>query len=151
MELLIIFMAKYLIVILVVLAGTFFATQSAPQKKRLFILGLVSFPLTYLIAKLAAHTFFDPRPFVTHHFTPLIPHDPDNGFPSDHALLSFALANLVFAFNKKAGAGFFLLGFLVSLGRVLSGVHSWIDILGSFVIASVCVQVSAAIVKKRME
>ena len=79
------------------------------------------------------------------HFTPLISHAANNGFPSDHSLISFAFASIVFLFNKKLGFVLFLLSFLVGLSRVYVGVHYPIDILGSFLICIIVAKIYATI------
>lgn len=137
---LIIFGAKYLFAAIVIAACVFFWKRSADERKRLTMLALFALPLTYLVAKLGSFFYYDPRPFVVGHFSPLIPHDPDNGFPSDHTLLSAAFAWIVFWFDVKSRKiGIFLLGITLTVGasRVLAGVHSWIDIFGSVVIAGI--------------
>ena len=44
------------------------------------------------LARLGGHFYYDTRPFVRDHVKPLFAHAPDNGFPSDHALLTSFLA-----------------------------------------------------------
>jgi undecaprenyl-diphosphatase len=51
-------------------------------------------------------------------------------FPSGHAAFFFGLAQSIFFFHKKAGYTFFLLAFLISIARVMAGVHSPLDIIG---------------------
>jgi len=135
LNLTIIFGANYLIFLLLLLAAIFFFKQVAQTKKQLIIMGLVSLPLIYLVAKLGSMFYFNPRPFVTGGFLPLIPHSPDNGFPSDHVLLSSALAMVIFYYNKKSGLIIMDLSILVGISRVLAGVHHSIDIIGSIVIS----------------
>jgi len=94
-------------------------------------------PLTYAVAKIGSLLYFDARPFVVGNFIPLFSHIPDNGFPSDHTLLAGALAVITFFYNKKTGLIFFLLSFLVGASRVMAGVHHWMDVFGSLVIALV--------------
>lgn len=135
---LIIFGAKYLFLVIVLIAGIFFWKQNTVERKQLTVLALFSLPLTYLAAKLGSLLFYDPRPFVVGHFSPLIPHDPDNGFPSDHTLLSSAIAWIIFWFNEKSktlGWAALCIAFVVGASRVLAGVHSPIDIFGSIIIA----------------
>jgi undecaprenyl-diphosphatase len=55
-------------------------------------------------------------------------------FPSGHALFYFALAFVIYTKSKKWGMWFFLGAFLMGLGRVASGVHFPIDILGGAVL-----------------
>jgi undecaprenyl-diphosphatase len=98
-------------------------------------LSVISLPLAYIFSKITSIIYFDPRPFVVGHFTPLITHAPDNGFPSDHMLLASAIASIIFAYNKKLGVVAWVIAFVVGASRVLAGVHHWIDILGSAVIA----------------
>jgi undecaprenyl-diphosphatase len=79
--------------------------------------------------------YFDPRPFVTGHFAPLIPHNLDNGFPSDHTLLSSAIAMTVTLRNRSVGVVLWLLALLVGLARIASGLHSPTDVIASLVLA----------------
>lgn len=137
MNSLIIFGAKYLIVVLVVIALAYFVKQSREKQKQLAVFALIALPATYVVAKIASLLYYNPRPFVVENFTPLISHIADNGFPSDHTLLSSAVASVVYYFDKKVGAVLFVLALLVGAARVLAGVHHVVDILGSFVIAIV--------------
>lgn len=132
-----IFFAKYLY-LLIVLIGIIFVLQNyLKKKKNALALALLSFPTVLIIAKISSYFFYDTRPFVVHHFIPLVEHAADNGFPSDHALLSFAIASMVFIFNKRLGLILFALGLLVGISRVYVGIHNLIDILGSLIISIV--------------
>ncbi len=79
--------------------------------------------------------YFDPRPFVAGHFTPLLYHIPDNGFPSDHLLLVSVIAMIGTYWNKKLGAVLWILAVIIAIARVYVGVHHVIDVVGSMVIA----------------
>lgn len=81
--------------------------------------------------------FFYPttRPFaVLPRAIQLISHSPANSFPSGHATLLFALATIIFLYNKKAGIVYYIFAFLISLARVFCGVHWPADILGGAII-----------------
>lgn len=132
-----IFSAKYLVYLLVVAAVIFTFFQKREVLKRMIVFAVISLPITYIVAKIAGKLYFDPRPFVTQHVAPLIPHAPTNGFPSDHALISFAVAWIIFLHNKKAGIVFLLVALLIGVSRVYVRVHSPIDIIGSLVISFV--------------
>lgn len=135
-ETLIIIFAKYLIGVISLLAFFFFLFQKKDIKKKMIIFAGFILPVIFLISRIASLIYYNPRPFVLYNFKPLIQHAADNGFPSDHALLSFAIAFFVFVFNKKLGMILISLGFIVGFSRVMAGVHSPIDILGSFVISA---------------
>ncbi len=144
----IIFSAKYLYFVIIILAALYFFSQPRQKQKDILYFSAVSLLLVYLLGAVARYLYFDPRPFVAGNFTPLIPHAPDNGFPSDHMLLSAALASILFYFNQKLGAIAWLLAFLVGTSRVYAGVHHWVDIFGSVLIAIFAVWVAYLIVKK---
>lgn len=131
--------AKYVYLVPILLAVIFVLLQKRAVQKRLLLFAIISLPLTLLIAKLASHLYYDPRPFVSYHLTPLIPHAPDNGFPSDHTLISAAFAGLLFIFNKKWGIITGIVAILVGISRIYVRVHSPLDVIASLVISSIVV------------
>ena len=135
MDTAIIFIAKYLLYICAAIAVIYFLKQSRQKQKEMLIFAVILLPLSYIIAKIVGHFYFDPRPFVLGHFTPLIPHVPANGFPSDHTLFGAAVAFAIFHFNKKLGSPLLFFAILIGFSRILAGVHHTADILGSIIIA----------------
>lgn len=130
----IIFTAQYLIFVSAAIAVFYFFRQPWQKQKEILIFAMVLLPLSYVVAKIISRFYFDPRPFVVQNFAPLIPHAPDNGFPSDHTLLGAAIAAAIFRFNKKLGVVLLILALLVGIARVLAGVHHAADIGGSILI-----------------
>ena len=139
MNIVIVLAAQYLFLASIVLFGWFFLTLTSTVKKKFLTLTLVSFPFALGIAKLSGAVFNDPRPFVSDNIKPLISHVADNGFPSDHALLTMAIASVVFVYNRKFGLLLATISFIVGFSRVLAGIHHPIDILGAMIIAIVAV------------
>ncbi len=93
--------------------------------------------------------YYDPRPFVVGHFTPLIPHVPDNGFPSDHALLISAIAMIGMVWNRKLGSALWVLAVLVAAARVYVGVHHTIDVAGSCIISITAISAVSKVYYRR--
>jgi undecaprenyl-diphosphatase len=145
----IIFGAQYLIWIIAVIAIIYIAKQKKVKQLKIILLGIIILPVSYIAAKILAHFYYDPRPFVENNFMPLIAHAADNGFPSDHALFGAAIASVVYFFNKKIGIILFILTLLVGLSRVLAGVHHLVDIIGSLVIAITVAALVYEILKRR--
>lgn len=141
MENLIIFGARYLTAVMIVIAVVYFFRQSRKRKIEMTVFAIVTLPAIYLASRIASLLYFNPRPFVVGPpaggFVPLIEHANNNGFPSDHTLLSVAIAMVIFFYNKKLGSLLLLLALLVGTARVLAGVHHALDIFGSFAIAIV--------------
>jgi undecaprenyl-diphosphatase len=75
--------------------------------------------------------WYDQRPFVTHpnHTVLLIQHAKDNGFPSDHATVAFAIAFAIFAFSRPLGTLLIVAATAISLDRIFVGVHYPADLL----------------------
>lgn len=131
-----IFGAKYLYLAAVVITLVWFGRLPKEKKRETLWFGAIALPAIYLVAKIGSWLYVDPRPFVVGHFTPLIPHTLDNGFPSDHTLLVSALAAVIFPLDKKVSAIVWVLAALVGASRVYAGVHHPIDILGSLAISA---------------
>ena len=119
------------------IAVVYFLMQSRPRRKRMLIFAALVLPLVYIVSLIGGVLYDDPRPFVVRHFTPLIPHKPSNGFPSDHVLWSAATAAIIFPSNKYLSLILWLLTVLVGASRVYVGVHHPIDIVGSIAMAVV--------------
>lgn len=136
LDLLAIFGAKYLYLLMVLTVIVWFWQLPSVKQKEVAVYGLVMLSLTFIVARLASLVYFDPRPFVVGHFTPLVAHSADNGFPSDHTLLAGALMALVWPYARRLGLVLAVLAVLVGLARVYVGVHHLIDIAGSLIIAS---------------
>lgn len=149
MDLVIVITAKYVVFLSILIAGIYFLLVKNAVKKKLAILAIISLPLTYIIAKITSHFIYDPRPFVVDHIKPLIEHSADNGFPSDHTLITMAIASVVFAYNKKVGGVLFIIALLVGSSRVLAHVHHPLDIAGSTVIA-ICVTAAVYLLLSRL-
>lgn len=59
-----------------------------------------------------------PRPFIENNVNLLISHETSGSFPSGHTAFYFAIAVVVYFYNKKLGIIFFIASFLISLARV---------------------------------
>lgn len=132
-----IFASTYLWYAIIGIAIVYFLMQSRPRQKRMLIFAALVLPLVYIVSIIGGAFYDDPRPFVVGHFSPLIPHKPNNGFPSDHVLWSAATAAIIFSSNRYLSIILWLLTILVGAARVHAGVHHPIDIAGSVLMAIV--------------
>jgi len=148
MGIVLVLMGKYLYLVVILLAIVFVLLQPRETQKKMLMLAVITLPLTYIVAWVAGHLYYDPRPFVAEHIQPLIVHAANNGFPSDHTLITSALAAVIFIYNRKWGIGLGMLALLVGVGRIYARIHSPIDILGSFVISGIVVAVVALSLRK---
>jgi len=80
--------------------------------------------------------WYDQRPFVGHprQTVLLIKHARDNGFPSDHATVAFAVAFAVLAFSRPLGAFLVVAATAIALDRVFVGVHFPADLGASVLV-----------------
>ena len=134
MDSLFIFCGQYLYLLVFLIAFWFFIKQPLQTKINIVFIGFFCALLSYLVALLAGHLYYNPRPFVEGHFTPLIAHDTENGFPSDHVLMISVISIVIFIFNKGYGALTFLVTLIVAYARVYVGVHHYIDVVASILI-----------------
>lgn len=143
MDLLIVFCAKYLIALSVLIALVSLYRVAPSMRIRRAMIVLVSLALTYALGKLGSHFYFDPRPFAVEGITPLIPHAADNGFPSDHTLLAAGLAAAALFYDRRAALLLWVVAIVIGGARILALVHHPIDILGSIL----CALIAAGIVE----
>jgi undecaprenyl-diphosphatase len=142
---LIVFSAAYLYLIILVLGGIIFVRAGRQDKIALVYLALVALPLAFLLGELCNRIIISPRPFLVDHVQALVPATADNGFPSDHTLLSMTVAFLVFAYNRKLGLLLIVLAAFVGAGRVLANVHHPIDVIGGTIIAAIAVFIASQV------
>jgi len=127
--------AEYFIVLSIIGTGLVWLKLTNEDKKRFIVLVIGGAIITLLLAKIGSKIFYNPRPFVVGHFTPYFQHGNDNGFPSDHTLLSSFLAFAALKYSKKTGYALLVIAILIGLSRVIAGVHHLIDIIGSILFA----------------
>lgn len=142
MNMLIIFAAKYLFIVVCLMALGIFVLSDRLIESKIIRLSFFTLPLSYLISLVLNQLIISPRPFVVEHIQPLIQASIDNGFPSDHTLLTMTVAFIIFAYNKKWGSLLVLLSLVVGIARVMAHVHHRIDVAGSIGIAGVATYIS---------
>lgn len=132
-----IFLAQYLIYALPVLMIILWFWD-IKTKKGVFKSVLASIVAWLGFAKLIAVLVNRPRPSESLlQAKELLLHRPDTSFPSDHAtmLFAFALSMRLFGF-KKLGNVLLVVATLISVSRVLVGVHFPFDVLGGAILGS---------------
>ncbi len=104
------------------------------QKTKVFLEVLASVILSrVIITEIIRFLYCRPRPFMAYAVKQLVSEN-HCSFPSGHAAFFFALAMAVYFFNKKWGLVFFSAAILMTIARVISGVHYPTDILGGAII-----------------
>jgi undecaprenyl-diphosphatase len=130
---------RYLIVVSILVAAAFLIHATAKLKIALVWRLLVGGALAEVLALLSGSLFYDTRPFVASHLTPLIAHAPDNGFPSDHVLLASFLGFAVLLYSRRLGLLLLVVALVIGWARVAAHIHRPIDVIGSFVLSAVSV------------
>lgn len=134
---LIIFFSQYFAYILVAVFVIIVLLNKKENKERtkIFALAAISTILSRgVITEIVRYFYYIPRPFVNNAVHQLIFHETNGSFPSGHAAFFFALAMAIFFFHKKWGTIFFIGAVLISVARVMVGIHWPLDILGGAII-----------------
>ena len=143
----IVFVAKYFLFLSVLLVALYWLKSTTSGKIelgfRLVVGGLIALGL----ARVGAQLYYSTRPFVTSHVAPLFAHAPDNGFPSDHALLASFLGFALLRYSRTLGIILLANAVLIGAARVAAHVHHPFDILGSFVFSALAVVATTWIAK----
>lgn len=136
--------ANYLFV-LAPLLTVFVFVVLPPARRPLLLRGLIALVIAVVMAKTGGAFYNEPRPFVSRHVAPLIPHGPDNGFPSDHTLLCAVCAFLILPFSRPLGIAAGVVALLVGVARIIALLHSPLDIAAGIAFAAFAVYIATAI------
>ncbi len=147
MDSIIIFSGKYFIFVVVLLAVVTTIISEKAARYKLMILAGISLLLAFGTGTIAGFLYYDPRPFVVDHSVPLIPHIPNNGFPSHHTLYAMTIAAVVFVHKRKTGIALGILAILCGVARVMAGIHHAIDVVGGVAVAIIATYMSWVIIK----
>lgn len=136
--------ADYLVIPIVLAGGLTLLFVPAKLRYVLWAKAVLTGLTALLFAKIAAQFYQGARPFETLGVEPGAAFLPNPGFPSDHALLVFVVASIVWATtkNKWVGGVIFTAAILVSIGRVVALVHTPLDVVGGAlcaIIAAICI------------
>lgn len=148
MDSVLIFFIKYVVFIIVAIAAVYWLTLPKKQKIQMLVFGLVLAAIAFILTRIGSALYYDARPFVDMGIEPLVPHDNNNGFPSDHTALAFSAAAAIFYMNKKLGAITLALALAVGLSRVIGHIHSLTDIIGSIVFVAISYAVAYYVTPK---
>ncbi len=140
--------AKYFIVFSVIGVGILLIRLKGRIRFQFLALLAVGGVLSLIFSKIGSHLYTNPRPFVQGHFTPLISHGADNGFPSDHTLLASFLGWASLPYSRKMGVALLVLAALIGGARMAAGVHHLIDIIGSFALSALGAWLAGMLVRR---
>ena len=143
------FCGNYLFLMPIVVVVVTYLKLEPIDRRTLLLRAIVVLVFGTLLAKLGGALYNDPRPFVVHHTRPLIPHAPDNGFPSDHSLLVFGCAFLLIPFSTTATVPACVVAATVGIARVVCQLHTPLDVAASVVFAGASNLAAWLIVKDR--
>jgi len=117
---------------LLLLALWFWPTSERALNQRVATASFIASLTSLLAAAVLGHIFYEARPFVSDGSARLlINHSPDNGFPSEHAILAFSVAGSVVWWRPLLGGIGLVLAALLGVARIYVGVHWPLDILVS--------------------
>jgi undecaprenyl-diphosphatase len=94
-----------------------------------------------LITEMIRFWYHRPRPFVLLKFTPLIEQADKGSFPSGHASFYFAIAAVLWMYDRRLGNYFAAIAGVMGIARVFVGVHWPLDIIGGALVALVSVYI----------
>ncbi len=126
------FLAVYLAHVLVGLFFIFLMRQRG--RWRIFLEAIFATLVARgILTPLIRYFYHRPRPFLDHQAFQLFSEN-SYSFPSGHATFFFALATIVWFYDKSWGTVFYFLTTLMVVARVMAGVHYPSDIVGGAII-----------------
>lgn len=134
-----VFFAEYVPYLLIL--GFFWILFRQPEwRRRLFFLSEAAIAVILsrgLITEIIRFFYYSPRPFEFLYFQSFIP-ESGSSFPSGHAAFYFALAAIIFFYNRRWGIWYFVISLLIGVARIFVGVHWPLDIVAGSVIGVLC-------------
>ena len=145
----IVFLGQYLAYILGVLFLAYVFLLHSKQEKfqLLLIAGISAFFARFGVVEVIRLFYQRPRPFVDMPVYQLLTNN-EWSFPSGHATFFFALATALYLYHKKWGIGFFIAATIISVSRVIAGIHYPSDIVAGALIGIIVAYATVYIVRK---
>jgi undecaprenyl-diphosphatase len=137
MDSLITFVAEYLVIAPAVATLYLLWKLRAKKRRNLVFILVATGILSFILASVAGHLYYNPRPFINDGVTPLFSASSDNGFPSLHTLVAAFLGFAALTYSFRWGVALLMIAALIGWARVGGGVHHLVDVCGSFVITGV--------------
>ena len=140
------FIAQWLIVVpaLLVLAAIVMRRVWKSDLLEAVIAGIA----TIVVVKIAGSLYVERRPFLVEHVQPLVPHAPDNAFPSDH----LAACGLAFAYlwprSKPLAIATLACAGAIAYARVVAHLHWPLDVTAGFVLGAAATLVMGAFMRR---
>lgn len=134
----VVFLASYLAYILIALFLALLLISHYSRREKLQILlvaGVSTIIARFGITELIRFFYHRPRPFADLTVNQLLTSN-EWSFPSGHAAFFFALSTAVYLYNKKWGISFFIATILMTVSRVIAGIHYPSDVLVGAVIGA---------------
>ncbi len=122
-----------------------------PRREKLYILLVVASSAVVArlgVTELIRLFYHRPRPFLDLPTTQLLTSN-EWSFPSGHAAFFFAMATAVYLYNKKWGMGFFVAATLITVSRVIAGIHYPSDVIAGALIGTIVGYAVFVLWKKR--
>jgi len=146
----IVFLASYMAYILVALFLVFLFFSQYPKREKLQILLVTGISVIIArlgITELIRFFYHRPRPFLDLATNQLLAND-NWSFPSGHATFFFAMATAIYLYNKKWGIFFFIATLLITVSRVIAGIHYPSDIIGGALIGITVAYITFYIIRR---
>ena len=111
------------------------------KDRMMIVLGVIAAVIARLVVKAGIVLAIPrPRPFVSmpsvHPLLETLSWENLQSFPSGHAVFFFALATVIYCFNKKVGGRALGVAALIGISRVYVGVHWPSDVLGGAILGA---------------
>lgn len=145
--------AVYLVyAVVVILVFYWFVNKDKLAARAAVVHAFFSFVLAKLIITEAIRLVWHrPRPFETCGVVELFNKGSEPSFPSGHASAMFAISMSVYLYNKKLGGMLFAGAAIISISRVISGVHYPFDIAAGVVIGIFAPLILRKVLGKRIK
>lgn len=143
-DFIIVFLAEYFAYILIVIFLFLVYRSTYNLRGKLTMIGIVGFSsliARYGVTELIRFFYHRPRPFLTYHVHQLLP-ETSYSFPSGHSAFFFAFSYAIYLYNKKWGMWFLGATILMTIARIMAGVHYPTDIIGGAIVGVVIAQLS---------
>lgn len=147
----VVFLASYLPPILIVffIAFLLFSQHSKREKLQIFLITTISVVIArFGVTELIRFFYHRTRPFVDLPVNQLLTNN-DWSFPSGHATFFFAMATAVYLYHKKWGIVFIGATILMTLSRVIAGVHYPSDIVGGALVGIIVAHIIVYLARKK--